>query len=73
MISLSSLFAAAMIGTWTVGDVAIAVIVILAIIAVVLIVCRAFGVTIPQWVWAILGVCLAAFLGVLAVKFLMSL
>jgi hypothetical protein len=59
--------------TWTIGNLAIAAIVIVAIIAVVLVLCRAFGVTIPQWVWAIIGICVAAFVGVLAVKFLLSL
>lgn len=57
---------------WSIGQIAIAVILIAAIVAVVFIAVRAFGLPIPQWVWQVIGVLIVAFVCILAVRLLMS-
>lgn len=52
---------------WTFENIAIAIIIAGAIFAVVLVVLRAMGVTIPPWVWTVIWIC------VIAVKFIASL
>jgi len=51
---------------------AILIIVIAAIIAVIFVITKAMGVAIPQWVMAILWIIFAAVVGVVAIKFLVS-
>jgi hypothetical protein len=58
---------------WTIGDIAIAVVIVIAVIAVVAIFVRVAGIPIPQWVWQILGVVVCAFLVILAIRFLLAL
>jgi hypothetical protein len=58
---------------WNVGNIAILVVVILAIIGLVIIASRQFGVAIPQWVYQVLGICFVAFVIILAIKFVLSL
>lgn len=60
-------------GAWTLGEILIAVVVVIALIAVVAIFVRVAGIPIPNWVWQILGVVVCAFLVILAIKFLLSL
>ena len=49
-------------GAWTLGEILIAVVVIIALVAVVAIFVRVAGIPIPNWVWQILGVVVCAFL-----------
>lgn len=68
-----AIFAQNVVGPgWSIGSLAIAVIVIAAIIAVVFIAVRAFGLPIPQWVWQIIGVIIVAFVCIFAIRLLMS-
>lgn len=58
---------------WSVGDIAVAVIVLLAVLAIVVIFVRSSGIPVPAWVWQILGVVICAALAVVAIRFVLSL
>lgn len=58
---------------WTFGNIVITCIIVAAVIGVALIAARVFGVTIPQWVWQILGIVVVAVIAIVAVRFLLSL
>jgi hypothetical protein len=58
---------------WSIGQLAIAVIIIAAIIAIVFIVTKNMGIAIPNWVAQVFWVLVLAVVGVLAVKFLLGL
>ena len=60
-------------GAWSIGQIAIAVVIVIAIIAIVAIFVRVAGIPIPNWVWQILGIVVCAFLVILAIKFVLSL
>ncbi len=60
-------------GWGLVGQIAIAVIVVAAIVAVVFIIIRKMGVAIPDWVIQIFWILVLAVVGVLAIKFLLGL
>lgn len=60
----------AQIGAWSIAQWAIAIIVICGIVAVVVLVTRQMGVTIPPFFVNILWIVLAVVIGVLAVRFL---
>jgi hypothetical protein len=60
-------------GNWSFGELAIAIIVAIAVVAVVVVFTRAAGVTIPGWLVQILWIVLAAICAILAVRFLLSL
>lgn len=55
-----------------VGGIAIEFIILVAIVAVVLVICRAMEVPVPGWIITIAWILLAAFVGILAVRLLMS-
>ncbi len=57
---------------WGIGEIAIAVVVIAAVIAVVVIALREFGVAIPRWALQVLGVLIVAFIVIIAIKLLLS-
>lgn len=57
---------------WTLGEIAIAVVIALALVAIVYIATKAMGVTIPQWLIQIVLVCVVAVVAVLAIKFILS-
>ena len=57
---------------WSVGQLAIAVVVIAAIIALVLIALRQFGIAIPAWVVQVIWVIVVAFVAILAIRIVMS-
>jgi hypothetical protein len=61
------------VSSWTFGELAVAIIIAIAIIAVVVVFTRAAGVTIPGWLVQILWIVLAAICAILAVRFLLSL
>ncbi len=59
--------------TWDFLHIMIALLIILGVIAIVVIVTRAMGWTIPQWVIQILVVCAVVALGIIAIRFLWTL
>jgi hypothetical protein len=61
------------VSSWTFGELAVAIIIAIAIIAVVVVFTRAAGVSIPGWLVQILWIVLAAVCAILAVRFLLSL
>ncbi len=60
------------ISSWGIGDIACALLVIAGIVAVFLIASKQLGFTLPPWVIQILWVLAVVFVGILAIKFLMS-
>ena len=64
--------ALAVAGAWSVGQIAVTVIVVAAIIAVVFVITKAMGVPIPPWVVTVFWICLAAFVAIFAIRFLLS-
>jgi hypothetical protein len=61
------------LGGWGVGQTAIAVVIIIAIIAIVVVYCRVSGVVIPAWLVQIFWICVAACVAIVAIHFLLSL
>ena len=59
--------------TWGIGQIAIAIVVIAAIIGIVLAIVRGFGIPVPGWVWQVVFICLGAFVAILAIRFVLSL
>lgn len=62
----------ALIQSYSIGQIAIAIVIIAAIVAVVIVVVKQMGIAIPGWFLTILWILLAAVIGVFAVRFLMS-
>lgn len=58
-------------GTWTVGNWAMAILVVAGIVAIVGIILRVLKIAIPEWIIMILWVLLAVVIGCAAIKFLM--
>lgn len=58
---------------WTIGTILIAVIIIAGMIAIAYVVCTRMGITIPEWVRNIGFIILLVVVGVIAIKFLMTL
>ena len=67
------LLAQAGFGGYSIGHIAIMVVVALAIIGIVIIAARVFGIPIPQWVWQILGIVVVACVAIVAIRFVMTL
>jgi hypothetical protein len=59
-------------GGWGIGQIIIAVIVVLAAIGIALIACKQFGIAIPQWFIQILIIVLVACVAIVAIRFLLS-
>ena len=59
-------------GSMGIGEIAIVIIVICAIVAIVFIALREMGITIPRFVWQILGILLLVFVCVIAIRWLLS-
>lgn len=59
-------------GGWGFGQIAIAVIVLLAVIGIVIVATKVMGVPIPQWVWQIAGIVIVACVAIVAIRFLLS-
>lgn len=70
MIGISMLLAQAIAGGMGFGQIAILVIIVLAVCGIVIIAANKFGVPIPPWIWQILGILVVAFVAVWAIKFL---
>ncbi len=62
-----------MLWGYTIGQIAIAVIVIAAIVGIVYVALRQSGVVIPEWVKQVMWIVVAAFVCVFAVKVLLTL
>jgi hypothetical protein len=63
---------AQMAAGYSFGQMAIGIIVACIIIGIVIIVVKASGITLPWWVWAILGLLALGFLSIFAIRLLMS-
>jgi len=58
---------------YSIGEIAIAIVVIAAIVAIVIVALRYFEVSPPPWVVKIFWICVVAFVAIVAIKFLVSL
>jgi hypothetical protein len=67
------LLALAQIGSPSISNIAIFIIVVAAIVGIVIVAVRQSGVAIPGWVVQVFWICLTAFVCVIAVKFLIGL
>jgi hypothetical protein len=63
----------AQVGGHSFAQLAVAIIIILAVVGIVIVVAKHSGVPIPQWVWTIAGIILLAAVGIIAIRFLLSL
>lgn len=59
--------------SWSIGDVLVWLLIAVGVVAITVIVLRVLGWQIPQWVWQIVGICVAVVIGILAIRFLLSL
>lgn len=62
----------AMVVGWGIVEILIAVIIIVAVVAIFLIFIRASGIAIPPWVMQIVWIVLAAFITIVAIRFVMT-
>jgi hypothetical protein len=60
-------------GTWGIGEISVTIIIVAAIIAVVFVITRAMGVPIPGWVITVFWIVVAAFVAIVAIRFLLTL
>jgi hypothetical protein len=63
----------ALLAGWSIGQIAIAIVLIAAIVAIVWIALRQFNVAIPAWVIQVFWVLVVAVVCILAIKFLLTL
>lgn len=63
----------AAIGAWSMGDLAILVVIAAVLIGIVVIVMHESGIALPPYVWKIAGLVLLAIIAILAIKFVVSL
>lgn len=59
--------------SWGIGEIVIAIIVVAAILGILFVALKEFGIVIPPWVWRIIAIVFCAALCILAVRFLLSL
>lgn len=59
--------------TWGVGEIAIAVVIIAAIVALVYVALRKFGVAIPDWVQQCFWICVVAIVVISCIRLVLSL
>lgn len=57
---------------WSIGQLAIGIIIVLAVVAIVYIAARAFGIPIPQWVVQMIVVVIVAVCAIAAIRVLLS-
>lgn len=60
-------------GGYSLVQLAIMAIIICGVLGVVFIVMKQAGVTLPQWVWAIIGIVVLCFVAIVAIRFIASL
>lgn len=70
---MTGLLAAGMLWGWSVADLAICLVVVAAIVALVYVAFRQFGIAIPGWVQQVFWIVVVAFVIVVAIKFVASL
>lgn len=58
---------------WSAGQLAIAIVVIAAVVALVWVALRQFGIAVPGWVQQVLWICVVAVVVIFAIRFVMSL
>lgn len=58
--------------SWSVGEIAILIVIIAAIVALVYVALNKFGVTIPDWVVKIFWILVVAFVVIAAIRLVMS-
>ncbi len=58
---------------WSFVNIAIAVVIVAAVVGIVYVAMRVFGVAIPQWVVHIFWICVVAVVAIFAIKFVASL
>lgn len=56
---------------WSIGEIAIAVILIVAIVAIVAAAAKGMGYAVPPWVWHIAGIVIVASVAIAAIRFLL--
>lgn len=61
-----------MVGTYSIAQLAIAIVVIAACCGLVMVACRQFGVTIPGWLVQVLWIVVVACVVIFAIRFVMS-
>ncbi len=59
-------------GGYSLVQLAIMAIIICGVLGVVFIVMKQAGVTLPQWVWAIIGIVFLCFVGIVAIRLIAS-
>lgn len=59
-------------GAWGIGEIAIAIVIIAAVVALVMIACRQFGVSPPPWLIQCLWVVLVAVVVIFCIRLVMS-
>jgi hypothetical protein len=62
----------AQVGSYSVGQIAILIVVALAVCGLVMIAVRQFGISIPQWVVQVLTIVVVAIVIIMAIKFVLS-
>jgi hypothetical protein len=60
------------IQAWTFGEIAIAVVVIAAVIGLVMVACRQFGVAVPSWLVQVLWIVAVAFVCIVAIRIVLA-
>jgi hypothetical protein len=70
---VNALLAAGAFWGWTFGEVAIAIVVVAAVVALVWIALRQFGIAVPVWVQQVFWVLVVAVVVILAIRFVTSL
>lgn len=62
-----------MFATWTIGELAIGAVILLALVALVCVAAAAMKVPIPEWVTRVIGIVVVAVVVILAIRFLLTL
>lgn len=68
-----SLLAAAALGGYSLGEIAKAIIIILAVVAIVYVACKAMGVEVPPWLVQIIVIVVIAIIAIVAISIVLSL
>lgn len=59
-------------GAWGIGQIAIAIVVVAAVVALVYVALRQFGITIPAWVQQVFWILIVAIVVICAIRLLLS-
>lgn len=70
--NMLSLIAQASVRTWSFGEMAIGIVILIAVLAVVWIFVKQSGVPIPQWLIHVAWIVVAAFVCIIAIRLLLS-